>query len=233
MGKQEKKMIHTYDILVDDKLRPVYRIKDREHMGLNDSPKNYWVWLGEEGVTPVYDSEDFVPYCRFIRRPVWELSFKEYNSVKFKWGDYIFRQGVRVEMKANGNLIYAFTTYRMDFAVAKAQYLQVALAEHPYDFFNPEKEKARKIWWKGMPAFITPKKSYTWEIIVHPDLSCFSKNQWWEELARKEAKLLTPDKTAPADDMDLLPDDPEADHNQGYINWGDAFSDQHIDWFRS
>ena len=225
-------MRKVFDVYIDEQLKGVYNIPEREHGGYNGEPKTWWVWTGAKGKIPTPDSDSFVPYSNSIRRPAWTYKIQQKNYTKHKWGETDFRSSIWVEMFADGKLIYAFGTFDVDFALAKIGYLKVALMEHPYDFRNPETQKGRKIWWKGLPATIQPK-SYTWEVTVHPDLTNFSAKQWWEALGYKNAKLITPEKSAPPDEMDLDPDDPEAPHNyQGYINWGDAFDDKYIDWFR-
>jgi len=132
-------------------------------------------------------------------------------------------------MWCNKKLIYEFiTTGTQDgfnFAMAKIQYLQIMLSEHPFNFFNPESENGRKIFWYGLPATIKVKSHNTWEIEIIPDYEFLSKDEWWNELENRQKKLT--EKINIEDD-----DDFDEQKNIGYINWGDALSDQHIYWFR-
>lgn len=109
------------------------------------------------------------------------------------------------------------------------QYMQTALGEHPYNFFEPEKEMGRKIYWYGLPAIIKPRKTDEWEISIIPDYTCgLSKEEWWKELSRRESLFGKQN-----DDDDLSEEEEAADYmRDDCINWGDAFSDQHINWFR-
>ena len=49
-------------------------------------------------------------------------------------------------LKTTETTIFSFGTggNYLDFAMAKIKYLQVKLSEHPYNFFEPEKENGRK-----------------------------------------------------------------------------------------
>jgi hypothetical protein len=136
-------------------------------------------------------------------------------------------------MWCNGVLVYEFGTTGGDrglsFAMAKVQYFQTMLSEHPYNFYDPKEEQGRKIYWYGLPATVWVKLN-GWEIAVIPDYTCgLSKQEWWKELKHRESKI----PVYKDDDYDEME---EEDYNEAmnsdYINWGDAFSDQHIDWFR-
>jgi hypothetical protein len=135
-------------------------------------------------------------------------------------------------MWCNNRLVYAFGTMGgssgLSFAFAKVQYLEVVLSEHAFNFFEPEKEQGRKICWYGLPAKVKVK-SDTWEIAIIPDYEAgVTKEQWWKELARRESKYSQEDQ----DDKEMDDMYKAEEIQDGYINWGDALSDQHIYWFR-
>ena len=138
-------------------------------------------------------------------------------------------------MWCNGKLVYEFGTTGgnrgMQFAMAKVQYMQVVLSEHPYNFFDPQTENGRKICWYGLPATVKVK-SHGWEIGIVPDYTAgLSKEEWWKELRRRESKYTNPDDGDKQ--MDEIEREEEREYEKDdYINWGDAFSDQHIYWFR-
>lgn len=230
-------MRKAFTVVIYDKEYDVYDIEGKEHEGWNGVPKTRWLYFSErlpDGLLPPIDSPHFVPFDIGINRMVWDVKFKQKNTTKEKWNSTHFSNHTSVEMWCNNKLVYAFGTNGkyLDFAMAKVQYLQVMLSEHPYNFFEPETENGRKIFWYGLPATVRVKSS-TWEISVVPDYATgLTEVEWWKELKRRESKIYTP-----VDDMDKqMAEMEEEDFNEsmsdGYINWGDALSDAHIDWFR-
>jgi hypothetical protein len=137
-------------------------------------------------------------------------------------------------MWCNGKLVYGFSCYGGDkglsFAMSKAQYMQTMLSEHPYDFFEPEKEHGRKVYWHGLPATLSVNKSETWRIGVVPDYSVVHKDAWWAELVSRESKYMSTEKDDDWDEIEA--EDTKDAYRDDYINWGDAFSAHQIDWFR-
>ena len=68
-----------------------------------------------------------------------------------------------------------------------------------------------------------------WEITIIPDYSTgIDKETWWNEFKTRRSNI----NEIVDKDNDIAVFD-EDDDNKDYINWGDAFSDQHIDWHRS
>lgn len=65
--------------------------------------------------------------------------------------------------------------------------------------------------------------------MVYPDYEAgLSKEEWWKELRRRETCIGKVDE-----DWDSIEkEDNEDEERSEYINWGDALSDQHINWFR-
>jgi hypothetical protein len=220
-----------FEVTVHNKQYVVYDIEGKEHEGYGDIPKTWWLYYAtklQEDLIPPADSPDFVPFSRSINRRLWDIRITQYNSSKYKWDETRFSTGTNVEMWCNGKLIYAFGTFEASFAFAKIQYLQIILSEHSYNFFEPEKENGRKICWYGLPATVKVKQS-TWEIAIIPDYTAgINQEDWWKEYRRRK-KNHSNDDTEDLK-MDEMYDTEET--NDGYINWGDALSDNHIYWHR-
>lgn len=226
-----------FDIYVYDKPRAVYSIDNKEHEGYNDTPKNWWVYEGEqlpEGTFPAIDSEYLQPYCRkSMQRHLWDIRIKQRITSKEKWGSTNYSTRTWCDILCNGKPFYSFPAIGgmsgVSFAMAKAQYMITILSEHPFNFFEPEKEDGRKIYWRGLPATVRTKPEYTWEIGVVPDYTCgLNKEEWWEELKKRESFIPKKD-----DDFQEMEDEDFSESQRSdYINWGDAFEDRHINWFR-
>ncbi len=236
MIKHAPRQIFT--VFIRDQEYDVYSIDEKKHAGLNGMPETWWIYYSSrlpEGALPPIDSPSLKPFNKGIIRSLWDIRIKQHNSSKEKWGDTDFRNSISVEMWCNNKRIYGFVSggSYLSYAFAKVQYLQVQLAEHPYDFFDAKKENGRKIYWYGLPATVKVKSS-TWEIGIVPDYTIgLTKEEWWKELKSRKTKLGTAvrDENDDFDDeMDKTED--KSDMNDDYINWGDALSDQHIDWFR-
>lgn len=236
MGKELKTPRKIFTVIIQDKEYDVYDIEGKEHEGYNDTPKTWWLYYSDrlpDGLTPPYDSESWERYCVGTLRRLWEIKIKQTNSTKEKWGETQFNNYTNVEMWCNNKLIYQFGTggKYLDFAFAKIQYLQVLLSEHPYNFFEPEKEEGRKICWYGLPATILNGHG-AGEIRIKPDYTAgLEKEEWWKELERRQSKHTNKDGF----DNDIDEMDEEAFEESKYndiINWGDALSDGNIYWFR-
>jgi len=220
-------MRQLFEVVIRDKKYDVYSIEGKEHQGYNDMPKTWWLYFTDkvpEGTLPPIDSDHFVPYSSSIERSCWDIRFKVVNTHKVKWDEDRFSYHTNCEMWWNGKLIYSFRSGKIEFSMAKAQYLMVALAEHPYNFFEQEKENGRKIWWYNLPAFVKPSDSYPGEIGIIPDYSEIPKEEWWKIYKERSFR---PDDDFPSFDRE------EEGYNSDFINWGDAFSDGHINWFRN
>lgn len=218
-----------FEVLIHNKQFDVYDIEGKEHDGYNGEPKSWWIYYADslpEGMLPPIDSSEWEPYSNSINRRLWDIRFKESNTSKIKWDERRFSHHLHCEMYCNNKLVYSFGTSKLDFAFAKAQYLIVKMSEHSYNFFEPEKEKGRKIWWYGLPATISPKTD-GWEIGIIPDYSAgLDKKEWWAEFISRRANK---NEVVSEDDIDIWYDEDEMSE---YINWGDALSDQHINWHR-
>lgn len=182
-------------------------------------------------VTPPHDSDSWKPYSSGILRRLWDIRIVQSNTTKEKWGDTQFRNSTSIEMRCNGKLVYSFGTggNYLEYAFAKVQYLQVQMGEHPFDFFNPEKEHGRKIYFYGLPSTVRVwRKAEPWLIGIDPDYTGTTKELWWKEYRRRKTNI-----GAAPDDWDEIEKTEDAeDEKRDWINWGDALSDQHINWFR-
>lgn len=229
-----------FDVYVNKNTYGVFDVPEKLH-GLDGS--TWWVYLGKlpEGSLPDPEDGALEPFCRSINCAVWEISVRQNTYTKYKWGGINFRASGAVEMKCNGKMVYEFSFGSGDgalgYAMAKAQMLTVQLAENPgFDFLNPMSNQGRKVHWYGLPAAVRVNPYETWNIGIVPDYTeGLDKAAWWEELKRRKTNLPLPDKT---DNFDDCFNSHEEEHTSeamqdDYINWGDALSDQHINWFRS
>ena len=230
----------AFEVYINNKTYDVYDIEGKEHGGYNDTPKTWWVYYSDrlpEGTLPPIDSDSWHPYCVGTKRLCWDIRMKQTNSTKHKWGELQFNNHTHVEMWCNGKLIYSFGTFGTSFAFAKIQYLQTMLMEHPYNFLDSHKEQGRKIYWYGLPATVDVKKHSSWEIGIVPDYTDgLTKEQWWKEYNNRRKKLGNTKKAEwdlnEETDEEIDNEEASEDMKNDYINWGDALSDQYIDWFR-
>lgn len=230
-------MRKVFTVIIHDKERDVWDIPGKELDCGNGEPLTYWVYMGDrlpEGLTPPIDSDKWEHYHASITRHLWDITFTQKNTTKEKWGLTQFRNHTNVEMYCNKKLIYSFgttgTANGLSFAMAKVQYLQTVLSEHSYNFFEPEKNNGRKIYWYGLPATVKVWSDEGWLIGIVPDYTAgLSKEEWWAELIRRESKI-----PKPKDDQfeEMENEDLKESMERDFINWGDALSDQHIYWFR-
>lgn len=221
---------YIFDIPIDGKTYPVYTIENREHAGLNGEPKTWWLYYGQlpancGSLDP--NDENFVPYHKSMERLSWDIRFTQKNVSKIKWDHLSISNTTWCEMHCNGKKIYEFGTHGgekgMNFAMAKAQYMQTLLLEHPYNFLDPHGEEGRKIYWYGLPATISLLGERTWEIIIRPVYDEWTEEGWWDELWARKYYGIDDDGTR--EDLDEM-------KSTGYVVWGDAFSDGNIGWFR-
>lgn len=232
------KMRKVYSVVIHDKEYDVWDIEGKELDCGNGEPLTYWIYMGDrlpDGITPPIDSDKWEHYHASIQRHLWDIKFTQTNTTKEKWGSTHFRSHTNVEMWCNKKLIYSFGTTGsnggLSFAMAKVQYLQTILSEHCYNFFNPQEENGRKIFWKGLPATVKVK-SDGWEIGIIPDYTAgLNKEEWWAELGKRES-LIGAKKYEDESDEENDKEDFNESMQSDYINWGEALSDQHINWFR-
>jgi len=238
-GKSEgpliQKLHKIFDIMINDKLYPVYSIPGYEHQlgKSNGCPDTWWLDWSDYEATSDEDGDihepcirELIPYIdKGTHRTCWEIRYKQFNRMKHKWDEWDIRNGGRCEMYANGKLIYSFYSREIGYALSRAQSLETILLEHPFNFLNPDEESGRKIWYYGLPAAIR-LSCEPGEIGIVPDYSYMSKEDWWKELKNKKSKI-TPEDYQKNDD-----DEFDNDEFDTWINHGDALWDGMIGWFR-
>jgi hypothetical protein len=230
----------VFTVYIKDKPFDVYNIPGKEHPGYNDTVKTWWLYYSDrlpDGVVPPVDSEHFTPFQKSVERECWDIRFVQRNYVKYKWDNADFRSSTLVEMHCNGKRVYEFSTWSgqkgMAYAMSKVQYLMVQMSEHVYNFFDPETERGRKIYYYGLPALVSPHTD-GWQISIVPDYTVgLSREEWWAEYARRKSKLPAPTKSEAIEELSDEQEDRNEDMMYDRINWGDALSDKYIDWFRS
>jgi hypothetical protein len=224
----------AFSVIINNKKRDVWDIEGKELDCGNGEPLTWWIWMGdnlEEGVFPPVESDNWIHWHASVEKLLWDIRITQANTKEEKWNSIRFSSRTTVEMWCNKKLVYSFGTIGsasgLSFAMAKVQYLQVMLVEHMYNFLDSQSENGRKIYWYGLPATVHVKEQ-GWEIGIVPDYSCgLNKVEWWAELARRESNLWRGKS-----DEDFEREDFEESMQSDYINWGDALSDQHINWFR-
>lgn len=226
---QPKEPRKLFEVVFGKKVYDVYDIEGKEHGGWNGEPKTWWIYYADsmpDGIMPSPDSENFEPWSKSIKRHVFDIRFKEYNTSKEKWNSTNFRSGIKCEMYCDNRLFYEFGTFDMAFAMAKAQYMITMMSEHSYDFFNPKANEGRKIAWFGMPATVKTK-SDGWEIGIVPDYSVIPREEWWQQYRMRRKPAIESENSKEHDEMVWGEDD---DMQSDYINWGSAFNDGYINW---
>lgn len=226
--KQPRKI---FEVFIRDRAYDVYDIEGKEHGGWNGEPKTWWVYYADKvpsGTTPPVDSDSWEPWSKSLLRRCWDIRFKEVNTSKEKWNETQFSHTLTCEMVCNGKPVYEFRTNDMAFALSKVGYLIVLLSEHSYNFFEPEKEKGRKIYFYGLPATVDPSKHHPGEIRIIPDYTAgINKQEWWAKYKDRLSHRLD-DKEWEEIEAEHIAEDESSER----INWGDALSDGHIDWHR-
>jgi len=229
-----------FKVVINGKEYDVYDIKGKEHEGNNNSCKTWWLFFSHlpDGMIPDHDNQYLEPYTDSINRFNWEIKFFQINYSDSKWDSTSFRNITKCEMYCNNKLVYSFQTNGgkegMSYAMAKSQFLQVKLIEHPYNFFETDKEKGRKIFYYGLPAKISVNSSETWNIGIIPCYeSGLNKEEWWDEYIRRTSKI-NPIYLDDDEEMEDMDKEYILEYKQDdYINWGDVLEDRNIDWFRN
>lgn len=244
-GKSEgapfQKLHKIFDVAINEKLYPVYSIPGYEHeLGKsNGCPDTWWLDWSDYEATSDEDGDihepcvrELIPYIDLgAHRICWEIRYRQYNTMKYKWDEWDMRNGGKCEMYANGKLVYSFFSREIGYALSRAQSLETILLEHPFDFLNQEKENGRKIWYYGLPATVRLNDSHPGEIGIVPDYSYMSEKEWWKALVKKKEKITPSDHKKSQDDQ-LDEDDFHEDRFSSWINHGDALWDGMIGWFR-
>lgn len=222
----------VYDVLINDEIFDIYCLPNRKHNGYNDTNESYWLYYDYKpsSYIPDENSKHFVAENKSINRYIYDIRFIQTNSSKMKWDDIRFSNRTKCSILCNNKLIYEFysqgSSDGLSFAMNKSQYLLTILSEHPFNFHNPEEEEGRKIFWYGLPAKIKIGYSRKWEIEIVPDYTEIDKEKWWKEYKNRKTNISDKKSQDYANDYE-----DEYDYGDN-INWGDALSDQHINWFR-
>jgi hypothetical protein len=241
-------MRKIFDILINDKPYPVYSIEGKTHnLGKNNGCPDDWWLLYDEDINEskfldeMSENSNLIPYIdKGVHRICWEINYRQSNRIKYKWDDYDIRDSGVCTLKANGKEVYKFHSSDLMFAMARVQTLVGELISHPYNFFKPEEDDGRKIFFCGLPAFVY-RGWQVGEIKIVPDYSKISKEMWWERYEFYNSNH--EDKNYEEFEDELEKDEYDADYelfeehtNEYYrsdsINWGDALSDGKIYWFR-
>lgn len=240
-GAPVERVNKIFDIMIDGKLYPVYSIPGYEHQlgKSNGCPDTWWLDYSDYEATSDEDGDIHEPYIRELvpyidlgtHRICWEIRYRQFNRMKYKWDEWDIRNGGTCEMYANGKLVYKFYAREIGYALSRAQSLEVILLEHPFNFLNQEEESGRKIWYYGLPATIR-LGSEPGEIGIVPDYSYMSQKEWWDNLEEKKKKIKPKDHKENEDDVLDKEYFNEDRRFESWISHGDALWDGMIWWFR-
>ncbi len=226
-----------FEILIDDKPYQVYDIDGYEHENgkWNGTPSTWWLDYSDYEPSEYYPNghvRELIPYVdKGVNRICFEVTYKQRNYMKYKWDDYDIRRTGTCTIKANGKKIYTFGSFDINFALAKAQYLIVALMEHPFNFINPQEEEGRKIWYYGLPAIV--RNGYeAGEIKIEPDYTDIDRDKWWDLYEERSKPVLPPKTQEEMEDEEMDREQRSEHRSYGSINHGDALWDGMINWFR-
>jgi hypothetical protein len=234
-------MRKVFDIYINEKPFPVFNIEGKEHTyGKNNGCVPTW-WLDytkdQNGdyapasgiITEITENRKLIPYIdKGVHRICWEVIYKQSNLIRYKWDEYDIRSTGSCTLRANGRDVYKFRNSDLQSAMTQVQYLTEKIISHPYNFFRPEEDDGRKIYYKSLPAFVRTGFEVG-EITIEPDYSILSKEKWWEIHRLFSKKYESKDSI-----FREFPDE-EEEQELGFsdtINWGDALSDGFINWFR-
>lgn len=231
-----------FDILIGDRPYSVYSIDGYEHMlgKSNGCPDTWWLdysvyetTIDNRGVLNEPHVRELIPYIdKGTHRICWEINYRQFNRMKYKWDEWDIRNGGICKMHANGKLVYSFYSREIGYALSRAQSLEVILLEHPFDFLNQEKENGRKIWYYGLPATIKTSSMNPGEIGIIPDYSYMTDKEWWDALEEKKKKVYPKNHELTEDDKWEKEGFEEDRQFSSWINHGDALCDGMIWWFR-
>jgi hypothetical protein len=232
-GKARK----IFEIQIRDRLYPVYSIEGYEHQlgPSNGCPATWWLDYSiyhTEGDDEQPTMRELIPYIdRGVHRICWGIDYQQYNTTKYKWDEWDIRNGGICKITANGKPVYKFHYRDLKGALAEATCKIDDMIEHPFDFINPETENGRKIWYHGLPAKILLGFEVG-EIRIEPDYSYLSKEDWWNELQKRQTNIEKPNQKVNSDDAQLEREHFEEYKEYGIINHGSVFYDGMINWFR-
>lgn len=229
-----------FPVLINNQQYFVYDIDKSvktPHEGFNDTPSTWWLFYNTDLflTEELLNSEQLIPYCvKSIPRFNWDINIKQVTETKYKWDNIRFNPRTICELFVNKKKIYEFITTGgesgLNYAFSRANYLRTALLEHPYDFVNSSKNKNRKIYYLGLPAFVEPLDSEPWKIRIIPDYSVITKYEWWEQLKNTDKLIFNPSNDP---EYSFASDQIGEYMQKDFINWGDAFNSENvIYWYR-
>lgn len=239
-------MRKLFDISIDDKLYPVFDIENKEHdQGRwNGSPTTWWLLYEDINVEnklidETFDELNLIPFIdKGVHRICWEINYKQYNNIVYKYNTHDLRNGGLCTMRANGRDVYKFHSSDLLHAMSNVSVIAGKLISHPYNFFEPEKDDGRKIFFCGLPAFVY-QGNEVGEIKIKPDFDKISPKNWWEKydfynFNERDWRIdfdFEPPSVKDEQKLDFFNEDDYTNRVQ-MINWGDALSDGKIWWFR-
>ena len=221
----------VFEVSVSDKLKQVWSIEGYEHeLGkANGEIPQWWIDLSDDE----FDQTELVPWLdRGAHRICWEVNFRQFNSTKHKWGETDIRKGGICKLKANGREIFSYRCSDLAEAMSLVVHKISELCSHPYNFLNPDEDDGRKIWYYGLPAFV--KNGYEpGEILIEPDYSYLSTNEWWAELEKRKTPVYPKDIHEEEEEEQKLASEHFQEYKDfGMINHGSPLWDGMINWFR-
>lgn len=224
-------MYKMFSVIINDKEYDVYRIDEKSHDG---TEKNWWIYYSDklpDGIIPAVDSDYLEPWHPWIPRHSWDINFKQNTTSRRKDGELRYSNHTFCEMWYNKRLVYKFDVFGgsegMNFAMSKANNLQVILREHSYHFLWPEQMQGRKICYYGLPATIEVNSNETWKMRIIPDYSLIDKESWWKGYKNKISKFVVDENWAYMEEdwiIQYMEDD--------YINIVDILEAENIYWHR-
>jgi hypothetical protein len=242
-------MRKIFDIYINDKPFPVFDIEGKKHTygPSNGCPETWWLdyTRDEDGNYIELDGQQLlvemnlkerklIPYIdKGVHRICWEVIYSQGNSMNFNWDEYSLRSYGTCTMRANGRDVYKFRHSELQGAMVHVQHLAEKIMFHPYNFFEPEKDDGRKIYFKSLPAFV--RTGYdVGEIRIEPDYSMIPREKWWRIYELFDSKRYESADSIFRDENDDEMDNEDREEclRNDIINWGDALSDGHIYWFR-
>lgn len=242
-------MRKLFDIHINDKPFPVFSIDGKEHLygKHNGCPETWWLdytYDVEGNYIPLEENRllmefkcfeeerNLIPYIdKGVQRICWEVIYKQSNYMRHKWDEYDLRGTGGCTLRANGRDVYKFRNSDLHSAMTQVQYLTEKILSHPYNFFKPEEDDGRKIYFRSLPAFV--RIGYeVGEIRIQPDYSMISKEKWWKIHDLFQSRKYESDDSIFYDDDDEPDDDDLQYEMMDMINWGDVLNDGQIWWFR-
>jgi len=164
---------------------------------LNDrEPHDYGVMNGESGRLWVRHIEDptgtnnkknvCIPWLDIsANRDCWEILIKDGNSMKYRHTNYDISKHTAVYISLNGENVYEIMGRDFDWCYNKARSVIYELKElmdtFEVNLKKTNKEKGRKIFYKGMPAIIDIILS-NGNVSIKADYVDVDRDYWWNEM---------------------------------------------------